>query len=153
MNWCVHGDIWKGGKLRFGDCLKIYKQYWNEVILEYSVTSYLGLETTRTSKHPSIITWSFCSRSAYHISLFYNEGFFFFFFSVLCYLLMGRDINPHFRDFVTTKLASYLSLLFIIVIIISYEMSSHSAYLLQLASSPDATQLAGSQHSPWSGAH
>ena len=73
-----------------------------------------------------------------------------FFFGVLLYLLMGRDINPQFRDFVTTKLASYLSLeslLFVIVIIISYEMSSHSAYLLQLASSPYATQLSGSQHS------
>ena len=62
-----------------------------------------------------------------------------------------RSQSNDYYNFIQTKLASYLSLeslLFIIVIIISYEMSSHSAYLLQLASSPYATQLPGSQHSP-----
>lgn len=53
----------------------------------------------------------------------------------------------------TTKLPSYLSLetlLSVIVIYISHEISSHSAYLLQLAPSPHATQLPGPQGSPLS---
>lgn len=76
MNWYVQGDIWEGGKWRYGDWLKIYKQYWNEVILEYSVTSYLCLWIIQTSKHPSIIIWSFAPchtlimMSAYHIMMF-----------------------------------------------------------------------------------
>ena len=97
----------------------------------------------------------FCSLSYfnYDVCISHHDVLIMRFLWCLMCFLMGRDINPQFRDSTTTKLPSYLSLetlLSIIVIYISHEISSHSAYLLQLAPSPHATQLPGSQGSPLS---